>query len=54
LTVIDVAFKGEVVYRAFPFLIGRHVHPAVPQAKAEPPDTGPGIDLRVQLLPHQV
>jgi hypothetical protein len=30
---------------ATPFAIGRHVHPAVPQAPAPPPaDPGPGID----------
>lgn len=45
LTVIDVAFGGEVVCRAVPFRIGRHVHPAVPQAKAEPArEKSPGID----------
>ncbi len=30
---------------ATPFVIGRHVHPAVPQAAPAPPvDAGPGID----------
>ena len=30
---------------ATPFVIGRHVHPAVPQAAPPPvPDDGPGVD----------
>ncbi len=46
LTLIDVVLAGEVVCRAVPFRIGRHVHPAVPQAQPSPPesDDGPGID----------
>src|SRR6202021_747640 len=31
LTVIDVVVAGEVLGQAVPFVIGRHVHPAVPQ-----------------------
>src|ERR1017187_1892171 len=45
LTVIDVIFGGEVICQAVPYSIGRHVHPAVPQAI--PPrqeQDGPGID----------
>lgn len=43
---IDVFCEGVPLGQAVPFVIGRHVHPAVPQAKApEPqPDDGPGID----------
>ncbi|MGH9278085.1 MAG: DDE-type integrase/transposase/recombinase [Acidimicrobiales bacterium] len=46
LTTIDVYDHGVPAGVAVPFVIGRHVHPAVPQAApATPPeDTGPGID----------
>ncbi len=45
LTVIDVVLAGEVVGRAVPFRIGRHVHPSVPQAEPPAPEEhGPGID----------
>ena len=37
LSVIDVALCGEVVCQAVPFHIGRHVHPAVPQALSASP-----------------
>lgn len=45
LTRIDVFDHGIPAGVATPFVIGRHVHPAVPQA-APPPaeDAGPGID----------
>lgn len=46
LAAIDVVVAGEVVCQAVPFRIGRHVHPAVPQAQPAPPESeeGPGID----------
>jgi putative transposase len=45
LTVIEVFDAGVPVGAATPFLIGRHVHPAVPQAAPPPPvDPEPGID----------
>lgn len=46
LTRIDVCLAGEVIGEAVPFVIGRHVHPAVPQAIPSSPanDGGPGID----------
>jgi putative transposase len=45
LAVIDVVLAGEVVCQAVPFHIGRHVHPAVPQAQPAPAaEPGPGID----------
>jgi putative transposase len=46
LTAIDVYDHGIPVGVATPFVIGRHVHPAVPQAAPAPPvvDLGPGID----------
>jgi putative transposase len=45
LTRIDVYDHGIPVGAATPFVIGRHVHPAVPQAAPAPPvDLGPGID----------
>jgi putative transposase len=46
LTRIEVFDHGIAAGMAIPFVIGRHVHPAVPQA-APPPapaDTEPGID----------
>ncbi len=46
LAVIDVVLGGQVICQAVPYSIGRHVHPAVPQAR--PPERqeqdGPGID----------
>ncbi len=47
LTVIAVYDQGLAVGPATPFVIGRHVHPAVPQAAppaAPVADPGPGID----------
>jgi len=46
MSVIDVFYERVPVGQAVPFVIGRHVHPAVPQAKAPEPqrDEGPGID----------
>jgi putative transposase len=45
LTCIDVYDHGIAVGVATPFVIGRHVHPAVPQASPAPVvDLGPGID----------
>ena len=46
LTIIDVYADGAAVGQAVPFTIGRHVHPAVPQAQPElPPEPkAPGID----------
>jgi len=46
LTRIEVFDHGLSAGVAVPFVIGRHVHPAVPQAAPPPPppDPGPGID----------
>jgi putative transposase len=45
LTRIDVFDRGVGAGAAIPFVIGRHVHPAVPQAASPPPvDPEPGID----------
>jgi putative transposase len=45
LSLIEVFVDGTSVGAAVPFVIGRHVHPAVPQAPAPVPvDPGPGID----------
>ncbi len=45
LTRIDVFDRGVPAGAAIPFVIGRHVHPAVPQAAPPPPvDPEPGID----------
>jgi putative transposase len=45
LTVIEVFDRGVGAGIAAPFVIGRHVHPAVPQASPPPgPDAEPGID----------
>ncbi|MGH7733810.1 MAG: DDE-type integrase/transposase/recombinase, partial [Gemmatimonadales bacterium] len=44
LTHIEIYYEGARVGLAHPFLIGRHVHPAVPQAPAPVPGPGPGID----------
>lgn len=44
LSVIDVVADGVAVGRATPFVIGRHVHPAVPQAEPGPPPPQSGID----------
>lgn len=46
LSVIDVICDGQPAGTAVPFVIGRHVHPSVPQAN--PPErqdnAGPGVD----------
>lgn len=46
MTKVDVYDNGVFVGAGSPFVIGRHVHPAVPQAAPEPPidDDGPGVD----------
>lgn len=46
LTRISVYLNGEPAGEATAFVIGRHVHPAVPQAPPPPPapEEGPGID----------
>jgi putative transposase len=45
LTRIDVFDRGVDAGVAIPFVIGRHVHPAVPQAAPpRPVDPEPGID----------
>ena len=45
LAVIDVICEGRPAGRAVPFVIGRHVHKAVPQAMPEQRDEpGPGVD----------
>jgi putative transposase len=41
LSRIDIFFEGRPAGVGVPFVIGRHVHPAVPQAEqASPPATG--------------
>ncbi len=44
LTHIGIYYEGTQVGTADPFIIGRHVHPSVPQAPAPVPGPGPGID----------
>ena len=45
LSKIEVYLNGLSVGEAVPFVIGRHVHPAVPQAAPAPAaEDGPGID----------
>ena len=46
LAVIDVVLSGQVICQAVPYSIGRHVHPAVPQARPQKSqeEEGPGID----------
>jgi putative transposase len=46
LSQVDVYDNGALAGPAAPFVIGRHVHPAVPQAAPAPPepDAGPGVD----------
>jgi hypothetical protein len=46
LSVIDVFYDKVPHGRAIPFVIGRHVHPSVPQAERpeQVNDDGPGID----------
>ena len=45
---IDVAYSGEILCQAIPFRIGRHVHPAVPQA--EPPEPAKDSDAGLAYL----
>ena len=52
LTRLDVYLEGDHVGVATPLVIGRHVHPAVPQAaRPEAPPTG--IDYLGLVLAHQ-
>jgi putative transposase len=44
LAKVDVYDNGVAAGAAVAFVIGRHVHPAVPQAAPEPPPTEPGVD----------
>jgi putative transposase len=44
LTRLDVYLEGEPQGVATPFVIGRHVHPAVPQALPTPPSPPDGVD----------
>lgn len=41
---VDVYDNGFAAGVAVPFVIGRHVHPAVPQAAPEPAPDAPGVD----------
>jgi putative transposase len=41
---VDVYDNGVAAGAAVPFVIGRHVHPAVPQAAPEPAPDVPGVD----------
>ncbi len=41
---VEVYDNGTPAGTAVPFVIGRHVHPAVPQAVPEAPPPGPGVD----------
>jgi putative transposase len=44
LVKVDVYDNGVLVGPALPFTVGRHVHPAVPQAAPGPVPTEPGVD----------
>ncbi len=44
LAKVDVYDNGVAAGVAVAFVIGRHVHPAVPQAAPEPAPEGPGVD----------
>jgi putative transposase len=44
LAKVDVYDNGLAAGVALPFVIGRHVHPAVPQAAPEPAPEGPWVD----------
>jgi putative transposase len=44
LAKVDVYDNGAPAGAAVPFVIGRHVHPAVPQAAREPAPEVPGVD----------
>ena len=44
LAKVDVYDNGFAAGVAVPFVIGRHVHPAVPQAAPEPAPEAPGVD----------
>ena len=44
LAKVDVYDNGVAAGVAVAFVIGRHVHPAVPQAAPEPTPEGPGVD----------
>ena len=44
LAKISVYLNGEPAGEATPFVIGRHVHPSVPQAAPVPPPPEPGVD----------
>ena len=44
LSRLEVYLDGAPAGVATPFSIGRHVHPAVPQAAPEPPPEEPGVD----------
>jgi putative transposase len=44
LSSLEVYYEGVPAGQATPFSIGRHVHPAVPQATPEPPPDEPGVD----------
>lgn len=53
LTHIDVYLEGRAAGEAVPFVIGRHVHPQVPQAETEPP-APTGVDyLGMVLASHE-
>jgi putative transposase len=44
LSRLDVYYDGAPAGVATPFVIGRHVHPAVPQAAPQPPPEETGVD----------
>lgn len=49
LSRLDVFFEGRPAGSGVPFVIGRHVHPAVPQAEQAPP-TPTGVDYLGMIL----
>ena len=49
LSRIDIFFEGAPAGVGVPFIIGRHVHPAVPQAD-QPPAPTTGVDYLGMIL----
>jgi putative transposase len=50
LTSLSVYVEDRLVCMATPFVIGRHVHPAVPQASAAPSSLPPAVDYLNLIL----
>ena len=49
LSRLDIFFEGRPAGAGVPFVIGRHVHPAVPQAQQAPPQPT-GVDYLGMIL----